>query len=239
MGQMVISRTGELTQRDLAIVEWIGRVGAATIDQVARRFGLSRTRAYVCVGRCVAMGLLADYYYGSLRRLERTRILHRAPAFLVATRHGLTGAGLALPRARLSPALARHYETCGLVAVWLAERHGGRAVLSDRELRLEERRARRPIASAKVGELPNGAPRLHRPDFAVVVGDEIVTFEVELTPKAPRRLEHLVRAWRRARHVSRITYLCWAGETRGAVERAIERTCSEERVGVLPLEAVR
>ena len=228
MGQILISRTGELTQRDLAIVEWIVRVGATTIDQVARRFGLSRTRAYVCVGRCVAMGLL-----------ERTRILHRAPAFLVATRHGLTGAGLALPRARLSPALARHYETCGLVAVWLAERHGGRAVLSDRELRLEERRARRPIASAKVGELPNGAPRLHRPDFAVVVGDEIVTFEVELTPKAPRRLEHLVRAWRRARHVSRITYLCWAGETRGAVERAIERTCSEERVGVLPLEAVR
>jgi hypothetical protein len=170
--------------------------------------------------------------------LERTRLLHRAPALLVATRQGLTGTGLALPRARLSPALARHHEACGAVAVWLAERHSPRAVLSDRELRFEERRSRRPIASAKVGELPNGAARLHRPDFAVV-GEEVVTFEVELTPKAPRRLEHLVRAWRRARHVSRIVYLCPPGETRGAVERAIERTCSEERVSVAPLsEAV-
>ena len=114
MGQMVISRTGELTQRDLAIVEWIGRVGAATIDHVARRFGLSRTRAYACVGRCIEMGLL-----------ERTRLLHRAPALLVATRDGLLGAGLALPYARVSAALARHHEACGLVAVWLAERYGG------------------------------------------------------------------------------------------------------------------
>lgn len=227
MGQMVISRTGELTQRDLAIVEWIGRVGAVTVDQVARRFGLSRTRAYVCVGRCVAMGLL-----------ERTRLLHRAPALLVATREGLSGAGLALPRARLSPALARHHETFGLVAVWLAERHGGRAVLSERELRLQESRVERPIASAEVGALPSGAPRLHRPDFAVV-GDEVVAFEVEVTAKAPRRLEHLVRSWRRARHVSRIIYLCWSGEIRGAVERAIAQTYSEERVWVWPLEEVR
>jgi hypothetical protein len=227
MGQMVITRSTELTQRDLAVVEWIGRVGAATIDQVARRFGLSRTRAYVCVGRCVAMGLL-----------ERKRLLHHAPALLVATRDGLLGAGLPLPYARVSAALAKHHEACGLVAGWLAERYAARSVLSDRELRLEERRASRPIASAKVGELPNGEPRLHRPDFAVV-GDRVEAFEVELTPKAPGRLERLVRAWRRASYVSQITYLCGSAETRGAVERAITRTCSEERVRVAALSEVR
>jgi len=227
MGQLVISRTGELTQRDLAMVEWVGRVGAATIDQVRRRFGLSRTRAYACVGRCIDMGVL-----------ERTRLLHEAPALLVATRGGLVAAGLTLPRARVSAALARHHEACGLVAVWLAERYAAPSVLSDRELRFEEHRTRRPIASAKVGEFPSGAPRLHRPDFALV-GERVESFEVELTPKAPRRLEHLVRSWRRARYVSQITYLCGSEETQRAVERAVARTASEERIRVVPLSEVR
>ena len=225
MGQMVISGSGELTQRDLAIVEWIGRVGAVTIEQVARRFRLSRTRAYACVGRCVAMGLL-----------ERKHVLHRAPALMVATRQGLIAAGLALPSARISPALARHHEAYGSVAVWLSERYPERSILSDREIRLEESRAGRPIASAKVGELPNGGPRLHRPDFAVF-GDGVEAFEVELTPKAPRRLMGLVRAWRRASHVAQVTYLCDFG-TLGVVERAIALTCSEERVRAVTLSEV-
>ena len=179
MGQMVISGSRELTQRDLAIVEWIGRVGAVTIEHVARRFRLSRTRAYACVGRCVAMGLL-----------ERWRVLHRAPALLVASRAGLAGAGLPLPYARISPALARHHEACGSVAVWLAEAYPSCSILSERELRHEELVVGRPVGSAKVGELPSGAPRLHRPDFAVI-GDCVQAFEVELTPKAPSGL----RAW--------------------------------------------
>jgi hypothetical protein len=225
MGQAVVSRSRELTQRDLAIVEWIGRVGAATVDQVARRFGLSRTRAYACVGRCVTMGLL-----------DRKHVLHRAPALLVATREGLIGAGLGLPSVRISPALARHHEACGSVAVWLAEQYPDRSILSDREIRLEESRAGRAIASAKVGELPSGAPRLHRPDFAAV-GDGVVAFEVELTPKAPRRLMGLVRAWRRASQIAQVIYLCDSA-TLGAVERAIARTCSEERVRVAGLSEV-
>jgi hypothetical protein len=225
MGQILISRPGELTQRDRAIVEWIGRVGAVTIEHVARRFGLSRTRAYVCVGRCIGMGLL-----------ERWRVLHGEPALLIASRAGLVGAGLPLPYAKISPALARHHHACGPVAVWLAERYGSCRILSDRELRFEEQAAGRPIASAKVGELPSGAPRLHRPDFAVV-GDRVESFEVELTPKAPKRLKALVRAWRRASHVGRVIYLCDA-RTLGPVERAIVGTSSEERVRVVPLTRV-
>lgn len=224
MGQKVVSRSRELTERDLAIVEWIGRVGAATIEQVARRFGLGRTKAYGRVSACIEMGLLC-----------RHRILHEGPALLTATRAGLIATGLPLQVVNLSPALARHHVACGLIAVWLAEQHPGKTVLSDRELRAEERLLGRPIGSAKVGELPDGSARLHRPDFAIV-GEEIEAFEVELTPKAPTRLDSLVRAWRRASHVSRITYLCAPGEAQGAVERAVFRTRSEERIRIEKLE---
>ena len=226
MGQMVVSRSRELTQRDLAIVEWIGRVGAATIEQVARQFGLGRTKAYGRVGACVEMGLLT-----------RHRILYEGPALLTATRAGLLATGLPLKVVRVSPALARHHAACGWVAVHLSERASSDAVLSDRELRLEEHLAGKPIASAKVGELPNGSPRLHRPDFAIL-GEEVEAFEVELTAKAPRRLDSLVRAWRRARYVSRVTYLCGGAQTRAAVERAVARTCSEDRVFVASLSEV-
>ena len=224
MGQMVISRSRELTQRDLAIVEWIGRVGAATIEQVARRFELGRTKAYGRVGACIEMGLLG-----------RHRIFHEGPALLTATRAGLVATGLPLKAVRLSPALARHHVACGSVAVYLAERNSADAVVSDRELRFEERLTGRPIASAKVGELPDGSPRLHRPDFAIL-GEDVEAIEVELTPKAPARLDALVRAWRRASHVTRITYLCAPGDARGAVERAVARTRSEKRIRIRGLE---
>lgn len=60
---------------------------------------------------------------------------------------------------------------------------------------------------------------------------------VELTPKAPRRLLVIVRAWRRARHVDRILYLCPPGPTQRAVERAIEGAYAQERVIVRELRA--
>jgi hypothetical protein len=215
-----------MTERDLEIVRWVGRVGAVTIDHVARRFELGRSVAYERVAACVDFGLLA-----------RTPVLHRTPALLTATREGLRVVGLGIRPVRLSPALATHHLVCGAVAVWLEERHRGALVLSERELRFEEQLAGRPIASAPVGARPDGARRLHLPDFAVL-GERSEAIEVELTPKAPRRLEHIVRSWRRAHHVESVTYFCAAGQTRRAVELAISRTRSEERVRCLPIEEV-
>jgi hypothetical protein len=63
-----------------------------------------------------------------------------------------------------------------------------------RELRFAERDASKPIASAIVGELPDGRPMLHRPDLVVRDDDRTMAIEVELTPKAPRRLDRIVRS---------------------------------------------
>ena len=61
--------------------------------------------------------------------------------------------------------------------------------------------------------------------------------EVELTVKAPRRLEEICRAWARARCVAGVVYAAPAPVER-ALERAIARADADERIVVVPLEAV-
>jgi hypothetical protein len=121
----------------------------------------------------------------------------------------------------------------------------GRAALGSglgdvgREVRFAELDARNPIASAVVGELPDGRPMLHRPDLVVRTEGRTMAIEVELTPKAPRRLRMIVRAWRRARHVDQILYLVPPGPTQRAVERAVAGTHAQQRVVVRELRSLR
>ncbi|MGA8745793.1 MAG: hypothetical protein WB507_08010, partial [Solirubrobacterales bacterium] len=84
----------------------------------------------------------------------------------------------------------------------LGERYGHDRILTERELVLAEQIEEHLIASAKLGERPNGAPRLHCPDLVILTEDRPVAIEVELTPKAPHRLRTIIRAWRRANWVA-------------------------------------
>lgn len=118
------------------------------------------------------------------------------------------------------------------MALALERQFGPAHVFSERELRAAEQVEGRPIAGAKLGELASGAPRLHRPDLAVLGGEGTIAVEVELTPKAPRRLEELIRAWRRARWVGEVRYLCAPGQIRRAVERAVQKLRAESRIGI-------
>lgn len=77
----------------------------------------------------------------------------------------------------------------------------------------------------KVGE------RLHRPDL-IVIGQQLEAIEVELTPKAPRRLDKIVRGWARAvalGQYKRVRYLC-SPRTLPLLERALMRTSAGEAV---------
>jgi hypothetical protein len=67
-----------LTELDLAIVEWIARVGAAGARDVQVAMRLSRTHAYSPLARCVESGVLAH-----------VRVLHGAPGLYLPTRSGL------------------------------------------------------------------------------------------------------------------------------------------------------
>lgn len=217
---------GVASRRDREIVRWVGRLGAATVDQVRERFDLGRTVAYRRVAACIEGGLL-----------DRVYLLHGEPALLRATPRGLRYADLALPVARLGPELAGHWLACGWAAVRLSAGEEAE-LLSEREIRAAERLERRTLASASVGQRPDGSPQLHRPDLVLLGAGEVVAIEVELTPKAPVRLEGIVRAWGRARCVDLVRYYAAPGTTMRGLERAIERAHARERVELRPLEEI-
>lgn len=207
--------------RDRELLRYVGRHGAVSIEHVMAALGVGRTAAYRRVQACAKRGLL-----------ERLPLLRAEPTLLVATRDGLRYAGLGLPVAVVSPGSVEHWLRCASVALALGEEHGHERVLTERELRVAERIEGKPIASAKLGELPSGHPRLHRPDLAVLDGERPIAIEVELTPKSPRRLEQILRAWRRASWVAEVRYLCPPGAPWRAVERAIAKTRAEGRVRI-------
>lgn len=207
---------------DRELVRFVGTHGVVAIEHLMAAAGLGRTAAYARVASCIEAGLL-----------ERLTVLRGEPSILRATRAGLRYAGLPFKVASLSPATVEHSLRCVSMALVLIEEFWPCEVLSERQLIAIEQVEGRPVFSAKLGELASGAPRLHRPDLAIVSGDGTIAVEVELSAKAPRRLEALVRAWRRASWVGEVHYYCEPGITRRAVERAVEKTRAAERVRVL------
>jgi hypothetical protein len=219
-----------ITARDLEVLDWLARVGAAEPGQVMARFGMGRTVAYRRLAVLCGASLVA-----------RTRLLHGRPGLLVATTVGLRAAGLsALGPARVSPASVAHWVASTHVALALEAAHGRGRVATVRELRLAESEVGRLIASARIG-----ATKMHRPDL-VVWGDSGVgrvggvAVEVELSEKAPRRLEAILRAWRRATAtgvVSGVHYYCSA-RVYGGVVRAVERTATVGQVSVARIDGL-
>jgi hypothetical protein len=116
-------------------------------------------------------------------------------------------------------------------------------VLGERELRRDERERGVALASARIGIAPDGGPLLHRPDLVLWPQDAEegaglpVAVEVELTVKAPRRLQEICRAWARCSCVAGVLYLA-PPEVRRALERAIDQVQAGERIAVLGLDAV-
>jgi hypothetical protein len=289
---------------DRRLVNYVGRHGAVSISHVMAAHGLGQTAAYDRVAALIEAGLI-----------ERLGTLPGEPSLLRTTRAGLRYAGLGMAPAVVSPGSVDHWLRCASVALGLEACHGANRILTVRELILAERHEERPIASAKIGELPNGAPRLHRPDLVVLpeahplvrfhewgsgrkrpapdgnqvqgareddeafdfsrphsdreselpgpssprtqgggqgerthscvtrrpptedtgmrrVPGGLIAVEVELTPKSPKRLREIIRGWRRASWVEEVHYLCEPGQTRRAVERAVEKLHASDRVRV-------
>jgi hypothetical protein len=213
---------------DNDIVDWIGRLGAAAADDVAAHLGVELPEARARLRVCARAGLL-----------RTTRLLHGEPALYVATRAGLRSVGLeALATCRVSATGFAHLSECARVAVVLERARPDARLASERELRLAERRAGQPIASAEVVCGRDGEPALHRPDLIVFGADGPLAIEIELTIKSPRRLRQIVRAWGRCRLVQGVVYYTSPGAGR-AVRRAVEAMCAGDRVTVVDLETLK
>jgi hypothetical protein len=214
--------------RDRELLHYVGRQGIVTIEHVMRAMGVGRSVTYDRVRRCIDLGLL-----------ERHEVVRTEPAILRATLDGLRYASLPLPVASFSPGSVEHELRCASVALWLAEQIGGfQLVIPEREIAFMEHHDGKPFASA---EVKNGVGKFssHRADLAIRLDtNELHAIEVELTPKAPRRLEEIIRGWRRFPGVGAVVYFCRKGKTQRGVERAIKRVQAEESVFVRDLGTV-
>jgi hypothetical protein len=169
-----------------SVVQWIAVIGAVKAQDVMAKFGIGRTVGYRRRRALVDHGLLS-----------RARLVYGQPALYVATREGLAWSGLSqVDPVRVGVAAARHWALCARLAVVLARREG-LEVWREPRLRAAEREADGPIPSAQLGSLPDGRPRLRRPDLVLLPPDPAlpVTVELELSVKGARRLEAICRAW--------------------------------------------
>jgi len=208
--------------RDRELVRLVGRHGVLTVEQAMRATGIGRTATYRRVAALIEAGLL-----------ERLDLLRSQPSLLRATREGLRYAGLPMPVAKVSPGNVDHWLRCATVALDLGERYGRDRVLTEREIVARELLEDRAVAKARLSG--DHRERFHRADLAVLTEEGVIAVEVELTPKAPRRLEELIRAWRSAvgrREVSEVRYLCEPGQTRRLVERVVERVRAERFIQI-------
>jgi hypothetical protein len=217
-----------LTARDQAVVAWIGRLGAVGAIDVMGRFGIGRSQAYHRLGVLVRAGLL-----------EPRHLLRGQPTLYVATRDGLLWAQLArLEPCRVGVANATHFAVCARVAVVLERTEPSYEVWSEREVRVAELDAAGAVASAELGRLPDGRPRLRRADLVLMPRDDHrrpVAVEVELAVKGARRLEAICRAWARCRLIDHVCYYASPAAGR-VVARAVARVHADDVIEIYSLD---
>ena len=215
-----------VTDRDRSVVRWVAVIGAVSAQDVMARFRLGRTVGYRRLATLFDVGLLA-----------RKRLVYGQPALYVATADGVAFAGLGeLDPARINEASVRHWVLCARLAVVL-ERRERREVWGGPRLRAAERQEGRPVASAQRGTLPDGRPRLRRPDLVLFPPDTALPMavEVELSVKAAGRLQSICRAWARCRLVSEVRYYA-PPEVARAVSRAVSSVHAQDAIRVLSLQ---
>jgi hypothetical protein len=219
-------RTRLVTWRDYEVLEWIARYGMVPRSAVSV---WAKTKRSVTLDR--------------ERRLREAGLIEAHPVFdapttiLTATRRGLRACDRTELHAQpFSLGGARHSMIVAHVAAHLEL--AGEELFSEREITAEERWLGERVYSAERSSPPRDYGGYHRPDLIRFGGPaQPDAIEVELTNKAPKRLELLLHAWGMAvllRKVSRVFYLC-PPETASNVEKARRRIPRAEAIEILPL----
>lgn len=183
-----------VTERDIEIVRWLGRHRLATAEQVAKRFGMHRSKSYQRLKVAVDAGLV------------RHELGVRSCRLYLATRAGLSLAGLDLPVATVSAASCAHDLALVDIAI-LLEMQPNRRLISERELRRSDEDAVRRL---QLKTFNNGdEPRAQWPDMVVVDYEKrtITAFEIELSLKKSSRIQDKLRAYQTS-PFHRIEYIC-------------------------------
>ena len=211
-------RTDRISPRDVEVLEFVARFGVVSRAAIAIWAGTAQSATRAREQRLRDSGLVE----------VRSGVWGQGK-LVSCTQRGLVVAGRRdLSPARFSLASVGHESAVAELAA-LFEREGQR-LLSEREIVAREREEGERMFSAR---LESG--KFHRADLVRTDEDgKPEAIEVELTPKGAARLDHLLRAWRRAvaeKRLSRVSYMC-PPRTRPMVERAVQRTRTEVAIDV-------
>lgn len=208
-------RTALLTERDREILGWLSRQRIATADDLATRFGIARSAAYARLRALAAHGLV-----------DHVRIFRAEPGVYWATSAGLSLGGQPGRATKISLASYHHDLALTALCADLEREFGAERVLTERELRAAEADSERPRYAATLGGGGRGwRPRRHYPDLVVERYRDArpLAVELECTRKAPARLDSILRAYVRARHIGAVRYYASTPAVSRALRSAISR----------------
>lgn len=207
-------RRGRITDRDRAIVRWIARQRFATAEIIARRFGMDRSRAYRRLRILTAAGLV-----------EHHRIFLGAGVYL-ATAHGIAVVDLTLPPAKVD--IRSYHHDLGLAALCADYELADHPVLTEREIRAADSFNPTPSYAVLLGDR-----NLHFPDLIVCEDRGLVAVELERTTKRTRRIDQILSAYLRARHLDAVRYHATDSRVEHSLLQAIARTHADSLIEVV------
>lgn len=207
-------RRGRVTGRDRAILAWLARQRFATADVIAGRFGMDRSRTYRRLRILAAAGLV-----------EHQRIFLGSGVYL-ATAHGIAVADLTLPPAKVD--IRSYHHDLGLAALCADYELADHPVLTEREIRAADSFNPTPSYAVLVGDR-----NLHFPDLIVYEDRGLVAVELERTTKRTRRIDQILGAYLRARHLDAVRYHATDSRVEHSLSQAIARTHADALIEVV------
>jgi hypothetical protein len=188
-----------ITDRDVDIVRYLGRVKLGTVDEVRLRFGMGRTKAYERLHGLVGCGLL------------RHEAAVRGSGAYLATAAGLSLAGLELAPAKLALGAWRHDIAVARFVAEFERDMPGRPLLAEREIRHHVHVTGDLSYRPKVRQRGVRDAR-HWPDVVIpeTNGDHQLwaAVEIELTWKAADRVRAILAGYRHS-HLEQSAEKLW------------------------------
>ncbi len=222
-----------LSEVDGELLAFLAEHRVALVDQLATLTGRSDAGVRRRLRALAAAGLIAE-----------RRVLHRQPPAYLITRRGLRTLGSPLPLPRLN--LQAYLHDLGAGWLWLAARDGAFGALSEihseRRLRSRDGLPRGPDAGPEHSERlgvrlfdlgPGGRECLHYPDLVLrTAAGQRVALELELTTKAPRRLEGILEAYAADPRIDAVIYVVGDRRLEARIRTAAARAGASRKLFV-------
>lgn len=206
--------SGQVTERDVEWLTWLGRWKGATSPQVAERFMSEVASGVKVVERRARV-------WRERELVTSQRVLAGVPAVHSLTREGMRLVGLEGPVRAPSVGQLRHDLAVTDCATWLWQQRG-EAMLTEREIRAADP-ATTTAPRWALAAAPEAGRRIVYPDLITVTQNGAgLAHEVELSPKEHKRLVALMHAYVRAEHITRVRY--YAVE---AIRHRVEKAAAE------------